>query len=389
MSPTATTIPYEKQFDPQATRTCGAACLTMVYRSLGQEVPQGVIWPLIAKKNQYGSVASTTHLMAADALTRGFSAVAMQARHPLQILRVCRDSGIRAILNHRLKPDSPAGHYTVFLDIDDTHVTLHDPYFGPARRISHDTFLDLWQARLPNSEIVGNFLIGVAPAPPPPEPSAPTTSASKPCDSCNTALPSAVQCPRCKNPVALQPVTLLGCLNQACSTRLWNYVCCPTCDLTWNFTIEPPRAAAAPSASAITTASEASPTAAPPPSLPRPSAVPSDIPSLTSALDLPELFAELGKFCAFVLSVPAAANHPEIKKQLDLLAASKDQLTQAVAEEEAVHKARFAQVAAIQQQVQAAREAHQKKLEELSKPLAPLDGDALARALLKNLGFLS
>jgi len=50
MSETAAAIPYEKQFDMQASRTCGAACLSMVYRSFGQEVSQRLIWPLIAKK---------------------------------------------------------------------------------------------------------------------------------------------------------------------------------------------------------------------------------------------------------------------------------------------------------------------------------------------------
>jgi hypothetical protein len=46
----------------------------MVYRSYGKEVPQTQIWPSIAKPNRAGSLASTTHLMARDALTRCFSA---------------------------------------------------------------------------------------------------------------------------------------------------------------------------------------------------------------------------------------------------------------------------------------------------------------------------
>jgi hypothetical protein len=124
MNQPSSTIPYEKQFDRQSTRTCGAACLTMVYRSFGQEIPQRLIWPLIAKKNLNGRIASTTHLMVADATNRRFAAVAIQVRDPLRALRRCRDTGIHVILNHRLKPDSPAGHYTVFVDIDETHVTL-------------------------------------------------------------------------------------------------------------------------------------------------------------------------------------------------------------------------------------------------------------------------
>src|SRR5438132_8149937 len=118
----ATIIPYEKQFDPKAYRTCGAACLSMVYRSLGKDVAQAEIWSAIAQRNRFGSLASTTHLMARDALSRGFDAVAIQARHPLQALLFCRQLGIRAILNQRLKHDAPAGHYTVFVNIDDKNV---------------------------------------------------------------------------------------------------------------------------------------------------------------------------------------------------------------------------------------------------------------------------
>jgi len=118
------TIPYERQSEPETGRTCGSACLSMVYRSLGKEIPQMQIWPSIAKPNRAGNLASTTHLMAQDALTRGFSAIAVQVRYPLQALRICRNSGIRAILNHRLQQDAPTGHYTVMVDLDDKNVVL-------------------------------------------------------------------------------------------------------------------------------------------------------------------------------------------------------------------------------------------------------------------------
>src|ERR1700722_14733148 len=101
MSASYSAIPFEKQSDPETTRMCGAACLSMVYRSFGKEVPQAEIWPAISKPNRFGGVSSITHLMAQDAINRGFSAVAIQARHPLQVLRLCRETGTRAILNHR------------------------------------------------------------------------------------------------------------------------------------------------------------------------------------------------------------------------------------------------------------------------------------------------
>src|SRR5579863_1352097 len=97
-STVAVSVPFESQSDPQIRRDCGAACLSMVYRSLGKTVAPAEIWPAIAKENRFGSVSSTTHLMAKDALSRGFAAVAFQVSSPLQALRLCSESGIRAIL---------------------------------------------------------------------------------------------------------------------------------------------------------------------------------------------------------------------------------------------------------------------------------------------------
>jgi hypothetical protein len=380
MSATAPAVPYEKQFDMQASRTCGAACLSMVYRSLGQEVSQRLIWPLIAKKNIYGSIASTTHLMVADALTRGFSAVAIQVRHPLAALRICRDAGIRAILNHRLQPDSPAGHYTVFVDIDETNVKLHDPYFGPSRRVAHDVFLDLWQPRLPNSEIVGNFLIGIAAA---------ESRDVPPCETCHTPFLKVLQCPRCKNAVSLEPVALLGCMNNSCAARLWNYVCCPSCDLTWNFTVEAPQApAAVVSPAPLGAASPAAPVG-PPSSAFSALHVPAVSSSPEDPLNLAQLFQQVDKFCDHILSIPAAANHAEIKKQLDFLKSTREQLALDQAEALANRKLHKDRLDTMAREANQKQEAHNKKIQELNKPSAPLDGDALARALLKNVGFLS
>ena len=88
-----TTIPYERQSDPQNSRACGAACLNMVYRSYDQEYSAGGDMASDRQTKPFWQFASTTHLMAQDAARRGFSAVAIQARHPLQALRLCRNAG--------------------------------------------------------------------------------------------------------------------------------------------------------------------------------------------------------------------------------------------------------------------------------------------------------
>jgi ABC-type bacteriocin/lantibiotic exporter with double-glycine peptidase domain len=141
-------IEYEKQHDLKSSRTCGAACLSMVYRSFGKKIAQDEIWPAIAKPNRFGSLSSTTHLMTRDALKRGIAAVAIQARSPLQALKGCRDKGICAILNHRLSDDVATGHYSVLIDLDDRNVVLHDPLYGPARRLLHSELLQIWKPPL-------------------------------------------------------------------------------------------------------------------------------------------------------------------------------------------------------------------------------------------------
>ena len=345
-------IPYEKQADPQVNRGCGAACLAMVYRSLGKQVPQAEIWPLIAKKNRFGSVASTTHLMALHALSQGFSAVAIQARHPLDVLRICRDAGIRAILNQRPRPEVATGHFTVLVDIDDKAVVVHDPALGPSRRMSHAELMQLWQPASADSEILGNVLIGIAANP------APISA----CEFCGTAMPPATDCPQCGKPVGLSPAALLGCLRDGCIARMWNYVACPHCDFLFQETGQ---------AAAQTPGTEAAVEKPPLPALP----------------DLEKAFAQLDRFCSHVLSIPGLAENVDLKAQLDFMQAGKERVRLAQAEEFAAIKARMDRLSAAGEESKKEAENRRKKQEEDNAPLSPLDANALGRALLKNLGF--
>ena len=345
-------IPYEKQLDPQTSRTCGAACLSMVYRSFGNKVEQCEIWPNISKPNRFGSIACTTHLMVADAVSRGYLAAAIQVRHPLQTLRLCNEKQIRVILNHRLDANSAAGHYSVLANMDQRGVVLQDPLFGPARRLSYAELLELWRPTA-NSEIAGNFLIGIVA-----KSSAPAT-----CQLCQTEIPGAVECPRCKRAVGLQPAELFGCAALMCNARLWNFLCCPSCDYTWNFGIcripKPARQAGA---------SKTTP----------------DIPD-----HIANAFVQLDKFVAAIRDIPEAMQNTEIVTKLEALKVSKQRLLIARAEVAANMKTRDDQVAAMTKAAEENREEHRRKMEQLSRGIPPIDGDVLARALLKNAGFLA
>ena len=359
----STVIPYQKQSDAQSSRTCGAACLSMVYGSFGKEIPQDEIWPDIAKINRFGSLASTTHLMARDALNRGFNAVAVQARHPLQALRLCLKSGVRAILNHRMRREAPAGHYSVLVHIDDGNVVLHDPLLGPSRSLTHSDLLELWLPQLAPSEIVGNLLIAIA---------SPGASPAAACEFCHTQIPPYVTCPRCNKPISLQPSEVLGCINDACIARMWNYVCCPSCDYVWTFSSSPAHAAGSAGSGDDASASAPGPDAASSPA---------------TDLDVDKLFGAIDKFCNFVLTLPAAAHQPELMKQLDHIAGSKERFKLAYAEQLARRAAAQGQFATLIRALKEKEARQRRKMERRDTPSPPLDGDALGHALLKNVGL--
>ncbi len=382
---TGSTIPYEGQTDRESNRMCGAAALAMVYRSLprppapageaapaagtrkdrrartvgpidgvdrrrgvrrGTDVTQAEIMPRISKPNRLGQPSCATHLMVKDALARGYAAVAIQATHPLQTILACQQRGVRAILNHRLRKDAPAGHYTVLTGIDAEHVLVHDPFYGPDHRIPYGDLLELWQPGYPSSEIVGNVLIGIAtPAPAPEE---------RKCPGCAVEVPPEVDCPKCAAKVPLSPAALLGCVGE-CVRRSWNYVCCPHCDLMWTFVATAPEEAKPPD---------------------------------EGIWNLGTLFAELDKLETHVNANKKAAKRTDVKEQLASIRENRERLRLAEREELAMRAQAEAELSGFTQSVAKEEEAIAKAREAASKPAAPIDAGKLGDALLKDLGIV-
>jgi hypothetical protein len=212
-------IPFEPQADSPGNRLCGAASLCMVYRSLGIECAQQEIWEKVARPERGGRRART-YLLAADALERGLAALVVQARQPWAILERCVARGVRLILNQRIQLDSPAGHYTVLVSINETEAILHDPATGPNQTVSREDLLKLWEANWGRCEIVGEVLVAVAQKP----------AECVACAECGTMPPPHVECPRCRKQVVLEPSAALGCVVLNCPQRLWKYLYCPSCD---------------------------------------------------------------------------------------------------------------------------------------------------------------
>lgn len=213
-------IPYERQANRWS---CGAAALSMVYRSYGIEVYQDDIWEAVVGTSARGRACARAQSLTADALQRGLHASLIQVRDPWLVLQRCVEQSVRVVVNHVPEINSGTGHYSVLTGLDDYYVTLHDPNDEPGRSMTREEFLRLWNPRSPKTEIVSQVMIAITNSP----------SALEPCALCKGVAGEVVTCRSCKRDVSLQPLAILGCLTDWCPMRGWEMVFCPWCDYVW------------------------------------------------------------------------------------------------------------------------------------------------------------
>jgi hypothetical protein len=212
-------LEYVAQEQQDSTRRmCGAAALEMIYRSFGLATTQAEIWPLIARRDQRGSWNAATYLLAKAAMACGLQAAVVQAGRPWETLQNAAPSGWRVILNHHLAADSPSGHFTVLVDVDETQAVVHDPQFGPKRVIAREELLNLWRPKLIFGEVSGFVLVAIG-----------TRSQAEQCDVCGSELPQRTRCCECGGALVF-PQSILGCAHATCQARLWARIFCPQCD---------------------------------------------------------------------------------------------------------------------------------------------------------------
>lgn len=334
-----TADPNEACYEAQETALgCGAACLAMAYRILGRSVPQADLWSGIARMNTAGRVVAHTHLLAGDAVGRGFEAVAVQAHEPSRLLHAVHRAGVLAILNTRQSPGSAIGHYLLLVDVDERGIVVNDPDQGPARALSWAELDALWAPREGHGEPTGHVLVALSL----PEEPVPI------CRVCRRDIPDSIACPRCRATVRLRPSAAVGCVSPACEGRMWERLCCPKCDLLWGFGGKP------------------------------------DAP----AIDVDKLCGAVDAFVVAALAAPETAGHPEIGRLAEYLAGLRGRLEQALAAQRAAQDELTARqektVSAVAAQ-SAALLAASPKLPEPPAPEPPLDRDMLADRLLERL----
>lgn len=136
----------------------------MVYRSFGLPIDLKTIAVELERYESKLNRAKTFHL-SRNAVEHGLAAIPCRLRDPWRfVTEIFEPQHFRLILNHRIRPDSPLGHYSVFLgaNIENKTVCVHDPQSGPERIMTKTELLDLWTPFGENCEITGNIAVLVS-----------------------------------------------------------------------------------------------------------------------------------------------------------------------------------------------------------------------------------
>lgn len=208
-------IPYRRQ---ESRWTCGAASLRMVYASFGLELSESELWAIL-QPNRIDRTGVHSSRLAWEARQRGFSAIAVQARLPWELISRCSRLGIRVVFHQPLSQGSRQRHFSTLAHADEFGIILHDPQFGPGLSFRKAEWLDLWGAAYGNYQAVPNELIAIADS----------GLDSSACPDCGEPLPESWPCPACRERVWLRPAAALGCVTFDCPARLWEQIACPAC----------------------------------------------------------------------------------------------------------------------------------------------------------------
>ena len=214
-------IPFEKQIEKPNNRMCGAACLSMIYKYYGIPDDQLSIWSRIKDKDGIGNLFAFTYKICADLLNHNINSLIIQAIKPLEVLKICDKNNFSAILVHRVKRNSNFGHFTVFNKIEGDRININDPMKDKPTRIYKKTILDLWKDT-GGDEVFGNILIPITK----------NHTDKYLCSECKKEIPISLKCPNCnaEQVIPLTPKETLGCVNDGCSQKTWNFIVCPFCD---------------------------------------------------------------------------------------------------------------------------------------------------------------
>ena len=145
-------IPHVKQ--PKGERSCGAACIKMLYEHRGisalyKEIWQDISLPgAIQPLNRY----CRNGLIIRHLIKNGFQAVGVSVCDVQAVLAICEENGMYGLLNHRLSAGSIEGHYSIYLYSDYKGIHINDPEKPAGNRVIRDEEMRRLMADTPPSD---------------------------------------------------------------------------------------------------------------------------------------------------------------------------------------------------------------------------------------------
>lgn len=136
--PDSTLGPERVPFVAQEPLLCGGAAATMVLRFWGERGVHGDDFDHLVQEER-GGIAATD--LVAELRRRGLR-TRVEKESPEAVFRALGDR-VPAIL---LLEGTPTLHYVVLVRADTDHVWVHDPNFGPERRLSRAELMEKWSA---------------------------------------------------------------------------------------------------------------------------------------------------------------------------------------------------------------------------------------------------
>jgi ABC-type bacteriocin/lantibiotic exporter with double-glycine peptidase domain len=130
-------------FFQSSAQTCGAACLRMLFASLGAAHDEAAI----AQQCGMTVLGCTVQDLVRGAETLGFNAVMMPIHgEPDAVAALSNDLPFVAMIDLSALSGGPMfqWHFVVALSSDQVEVVFHDPADGPDRRAKRDDFMTAW-----------------------------------------------------------------------------------------------------------------------------------------------------------------------------------------------------------------------------------------------------
>lgn len=154
-------IPYVEQ--PKGSRYCGVASIKMINQFYnGDDESFEQIWGKISDESPKGGKYCKTNKMGSYLINKNYYATIVKFKNLKLLLEACKEKRIAAILNHYSLRDCSLGHNTVFLGINGSLVTIHDPEIKGNCEITLQELEALFKSKATSDEITGNIVIIVS-----------------------------------------------------------------------------------------------------------------------------------------------------------------------------------------------------------------------------------